>query len=76
MDINVKVTFTAPSAEGLSGNTEHKSWTYLTAKSEKELDNIIEGVLTDFVMKTGVNKDMVTIVKEYDNDTGESNSGS
>ena len=76
MDINVKVTFTAPSAEGLSGNTEHKSWTYLTAKSEKELDDTIEGILTDFVMKTGVNKDMVTIVKEYDNDTGESNSGS
>lgn len=76
MDINVKVTFTAPAAEGLSGIIEHKSWTYLTAKSEKELDNVIEGVLTDFVMKTGVNKDMVTIVKEYDNDTGESNSGS
>lgn len=76
MGISVKVTFTAPSAEGLSGNMEHKSWTYLTAKTEKELDNIIDGVLTDFVMKTGVNRDMVTITKEYDNDTGESNSGS
>ncbi len=69
MDINVKVTFTAPSAEGLSGNMEHKSWTYLTAKSKKELDDVIDGILTDFVMKTGVNKDMVTIVKEWEDET-------
>ena len=70
----VKVIFTAPSAEGLNGNLEHRSWTYL--ESTPDLDNKINGLLTDFVMKTGVNRDMVTITKEYDNDTGESNSGS
>lgn len=70
----VKVIFTAPSAEGLNGNLEHRSWTYL--ESTPDLDNKINGLLTDFVMKTGVNRDMVTIAKEYDNDTGESDSGS
>lgn len=70
----VKVTFTAPSAEGLNGNLEHKSWTYLEDASN--LNAKIDGLLTDFVMKTGVNRDMVTITKEYDNDTGESDSGS
>ena len=70
----VKVTFTAPSAEGLNGNLEHRSWTYLEDVSN--LDAKIDGLLTDFVMKTGVNRDMVTIAKEYDNDIGESDSGS
>lgn len=70
----VKVIFTAPSAEGLNGNLEHRSWTYL--ENTPDLDNKINGLLTDFVMKTGVNRDMVTITKEYDNDAGESNSGS
>lgn len=70
----VKVTFTAPSAEGLNGNLEHRSWTYL--EDAPNLDAKIDGLLTDFVMKTGVNRDMVTIAKEYDNDTGESDSGS
>lgn len=70
----VKVVFTAPSAEGLNGNLEHRSWTYL--ENVPNLDAKIDGLLTDFVMKTGVNRDMVTITKEEDNDTGEPNSGS
>lgn len=70
----IKVIFTAPSAEGLNGNLEHRSWTYL--ENTPDLDNKINGLLTDFVMKTGVNRDMVTITKEYDNDAGESNGGS
>lgn len=60
----VKVIFTAPSAEGLNGNLEHRSWTYL--ENTPDLDNKINGLLTDFVMKTGVNRDMVTITKEED----------
>lgn len=63
----VKVIFTAPSAEGLNGNLEHRSWTYL--ENTPDLDNKINGLLTDFVMKTGVNRDMVTITKEEDEES-------
>ena len=60
----VKVIFTAPSAEGLNGNLEHRSWTYL--ENTPDMDNKINSLLTDFVMETGVNRDMVTITKEED----------
>lgn len=63
----VKVIFTAPSAEGLNGNLKHRSWTYL--ENTPDLDNKINGLLTDFVMKTGVNRDMVIITKEEDEES-------
>ena len=63
----VKVIFTAPSAEGLNGNLEHRSWTYL--ENTPDMDNKINSLLIDFVMETGVNRDMVTITKEEDEES-------
>lgn len=64
-----KVTFTAPSVEGVGGNLNHRSWSYISKETEAEFNYEVAAALNDFVMKTGVNKDMVTVTKEWDNET-------
>ena len=66
--MTVKVSFRAPSAEGINGKSEHKGWTYLTIDNEDKLNDAIQAALTDFVMKTGVNRDMVKITEEVEYD--------
>lgn len=66
--MNVKVIFTAPAAEGIGGKTNHKHWEYFTNISEENLNDVINLALTHFVMKTGVNRDMVKITEEVSYD--------
>lgn len=65
---SAKVTFTAPSVEGVGGNLNHRSWAYVTKETQVEFDDTVAALLNDFVMKTGVNKDMVTIEKEWEDE--------
>lgn len=66
--MDVKVTFTAPAANGINGKTEYKDWKYFLGISEDSLTNKINFALTQFVMKTGVNRDMVKITEEVSYD--------
>lgn len=65
---SAKVIFTAPSVEGVGGNLNHRSWAYVTKETQVEFNNTVAALLNDFVMKTGVNKDMVTIEKEWEDE--------
>lgn len=67
--LSAKVIFTAPSVDGVGGNLNHRSWAYVTKSTQEEFDFTVASLLNDFVMKTGVNKDMVTVEKEWEDET-------
>lgn len=66
--MTAKIKLTAPSAEGIGGNSLHKTYKYITYTSEKNLTNQIDAIINSFVMLTGVNKDMVHITLEKETD--------
>ena len=73
---SVKIILTAPSADGINGSSTHKTWFYLHGVSKSMLSlpkvsNVINKKINDFVMKTGVNRDMVTVTIETEEDSHE-----
>lgn len=68
----IKLIMTAPSADGINGDSIHRDYVYLlNYPSSTPPADWVEKEVTKFVMKTGVNRDMVTITIETEEDSHE-----